>query len=103
MQVSRQYNQLHKFTTTIIFQVCITRNTVPFQSIRPSRVTGLLVLAEIRWLSHVTGEFTRGPSHPMMKKFLKRLCYVRNLPNRAGGRIQNFVHPVMGHTLGRID
>jgi len=70
-----------------------TRSTVPFQLIRPSRVTGLLVLAEIHWLSHVTGEFTCGPSHPMMKKLLKRLCYVRNV-TKSGRWPNSKFHPL---------
>jgi hypothetical protein len=52
-------------------------STVPFQSIRPSRVTGLVVLAEIHWLSHVTGGFEAQTEHPSIKKQLKRLNYVR--------------------------
>jgi len=34
---------------------CTVDNTVSFHSIRPSRVTGLVAMAEIGCLSHVTG------------------------------------------------
>jgi len=74
--------------------------TVPFRSIRPSRAAHLGGLAEIETVSRVTGRFwaifgaCEGSGSPRRE---------RRAPYKAGGRTQNFVHLVTGHTPGRIE
>jgi len=66
----------------------------------PSHATHLGGLAEIETVSRVTGHFgailrvCEGSRSPRQE---------RCAPYKAGGRMQNFVHLVTGHTPGRIE
>ena len=56
--------------------------TVPFQSIRPSQVTGLVVLAEIGLLSQVTESLANPPKNGLKpSKRVNFLCYMLLLVN----------------------
>ena len=85
--------------------------TVPFKSIRPSRVTSQVDVAEIGCLSQVTG-WVAGCDRPIKTvaqpwpnfgyQILAEFWRVSQVQTWSG-RIQNFVHRVTGHTPGRTD
>ena len=104
-------------------QIKRTKITVLFQSIRPSRVTGLVVLAEIRPLSQVTQSLANFKKKMAINRcnffFLGYMAlntltrtqtkfgHGRNfwcvLCHTPHGRDYNFGQHVTRHTVGRID